>query len=129
MKDTKPLTKEEIDDLERIAVKNVSDLCDRHEALKEEMKLYKLNTPHTKDGKPIFIGIKIWTEDPDMNQFDPDRFTEQTVCSICGETFEEYEGDYTISCDDLECGNLETFSTREAIEAAMASCEVEPDDD
>lgn len=115
-----PLTKSEINELEQIRSKNVSDLCDRYEALEEELKLYKLNTPHTKDGKPIFIGMKIWMEDPDADPFVPERFIEQEVCSIYGRTFDEYEGDYTISCTDLECGNLEAFSTREAIESAMS---------
>ena len=98
-------------------IKNRLDECDD---LAEELSVYKLNTPHTKDGEPIFIGMKIWMEDPDVSPFDPERFIEQEVCSIYGRTFDEYEGDYTVSCTDLECGNLETFSTRESIESAMS---------
>ena len=73
--------------------------------------------PHTKDGKPILWGDKVYFPDPDTMIYDRDMdVIEGKVEAITiGVQFSEYEGTHTILFGDYESGNMELYSERELV--------------
>jgi hypothetical protein len=73
--------------------------------------------PHTKDGKPILWGDKVYYPDPDVATYSHfEDVHEIEVHSITiGTSFEEYIGTHTILAGDFEFGNLECYSQRAAV--------------
>jgi hypothetical protein len=73
--------------------------------------------PKTADGVPFFIGDKVFSPNPDREYFGSDAILEVTIESIFkGASFVEYRGEFTVSGtgSDIEGGNLDFYSTREA---------------
>jgi hypothetical protein len=72
--------------------------------------------PKTADGVPFFIGDTVFSPNHDREYFGPDPVVEMKVDYISkGASFVEYRGDFTIGTDgDMEGGNLDFYSTREA---------------
>lgn len=73
--------------------------------------------PHTKDGKPILWGDKVYFPDPDKMTMDREiDIIEGVVEAITiGVQFSEYEGTHTVMFGDYESGNLELYSSRELV--------------
>lgn len=73
--------------------------------------------PRTADGVPFFIGDALYIPNPDRGYFGSEDVLQVTIESISkGVSFVEYRGDFTISGSgsDIEGGNLDFYSTREA---------------
>jgi hypothetical protein len=72
--------------------------------------------PKTADGVPFFIGDTLFIPNNDREFFGPDPILSVKVDYISkGASFVEYRGDFTIGADgDIEGGNLDFYSTREA---------------
>ena len=73
--------------------------------------------PHTKDGKPILWGDKVYLPDPDRVTIcrDMDVVEGRVECITIGVSFPEYAGTHTVMFGDFECGNLELYSQRELV--------------
>lgn len=70
--------------------------------------------PHTKDGKPIFLGDTVYLENPDREFFGEDEIISQQVSSISLNTPPTcYEGKFVITCEDWEGTENEVYSSRE----------------
>ena len=82
-----------------------------------ELKDLLSRMPHTKDGKLILWGDKVYFPDPDMMTINRESdVIEGEVESITiGLSFNEYEGTHTIMFGDYESGNLELYSRRELV--------------
>ena len=72
---------------------------------------------HTKDGKIILWGDKVYFPDPDKMTMDRDLdIIDGVVEAITiGVQFKEYEGTHTVMFGDHESGNLELYSSRELV--------------
>ena len=74
--------------------------------------------PKTADGVPITPGMEVWwivDEDPEYWGESIGTPTKRHVVTTCfGLGFPEYKGTHTVQMDDLECGNFDLHSTREA---------------
>lgn len=80
--------------------------------------------PVTKDGCIIAPGAEVFwvvVEDPEYwgVKSAGDVIKQIVTTVMMGKAFKEYKGDFTIGTRDLECGNMELYSTREA--AALAA--------
>ncbi len=73
--------------------------------------------PHTKDGKIILWGDKVYFPDPDKMTMDRELdIIEGVVEAITiGVQFKEYEGTHTVMFGEYESGNLELYSSRELV--------------
>jgi len=73
--------------------------------------------PHTKDGKIILWGDKVYFPDPDSMIMDRelDVIEGEVEAITIGVQFKEYEGTHTIMFGDYESGNLELYSQRELV--------------
>jgi len=83
----------------------------------ERLKSAVDGLPKTADGVPFFIGDKVFSPNPDRQYFGPDEILEVTIAYISkGTSFVEYRGEFTVSGSgsDIEGGNLDFYSTREA---------------
>lgn len=79
--------------------------------LESQIDIYKEKTPHTKDGKPIFVGSKVW------RKFGSDGLEMMTVKSISGLLLDDdTEDGFTIITYRRACINTELYSSREALE-------------
>ena len=73
--------------------------------------------PRTADGVPFFIGDELYIPNPDRGYFGSEDVLKVKIEAISkGASFVEYRGDFTISGSgsDIEGGNLDFYSTREA---------------
>jgi len=77
---------------------------------------YASRLPKTADGVPFFIGDTLFIPNDDREYFGPEPVLSVKVDYISkGASFVEYRGDFTIGTDgDIEGGNLDFYSTREA---------------
>lgn len=90
----------------------------------EEAEAVIEKLPKTADGVPISPGMTVYMECPDPKYWRVEAGTiiETTADSITvGRGFKEYSGEFTICGEDLECGNLDFYSTREAALAAKGN--------
>lgn len=72
--------------------------------------------PHTKDGVLIFLGDEVWFAQGGYDDWPWIRPTKGRVKSLSlGKSFSSYEGDFTVSCDDWEGGNLECYHSFEEV--------------
>lgn len=97
----------------------IRDFC--NDVLRAELALYKSKTPHTADGKPIFIGDTLWVGDEN-------EIHSGEVSVIEGITDEDDEAACLIRIEFIKeshdarfcgCENKFYYSTREALEAVM----------
>ena len=83
-----------------------------------ELEAIVAKLPKTADGVPITPGMEVWwivDEDPEYWGESIGTPTKRHVVTTCfGLGFPEYKGTHTVQMDDLECGNFDLHSTREA---------------
>jgi hypothetical protein len=80
--------------------------------------------PRTADGVPIVPGMTLYLECPDPAwwRLEPGSIVSVVADSITvGKGFDEYKGTHTICGEDVECGNLDCYSTLDAARAALAA--------
>lgn len=75
--------------------------------------------PKTADGRAIFLGDTVFCENFDRSWFGDDPVLAVKVTSIVdGLVFNSYSGTVTVSGEDVEMGNLDFYSTPEAVPVA-----------
>lgn len=99
------------------------ELCLASTARQLEVELLEARRklPHTKDGVPIFLGDEVFIENRDTSYWeDEDEIMKVVVTAInldceCA----SYEGDFTIGCEGIEAGNLDFYSSDDALNKAI----------
>jgi len=106
--------------------RNANDMQDElisRDARVAELEAVVGRFPKTKDGVSIGTNDLVWWVVPEDSEYwgvEVGTPIELRVMSIYdGLSFEDYRGTHTIGMSDLECGNLELYSTREAAQAGV----------
>lgn len=74
-----------------------------------------LRLPRTADGMPFFIGDTVYMPNEDREYFGPEDVLEVKVESLSQPvSFAEYRGNFNVIAGDVEGGNLDFYSSREA---------------
>lgn len=101
----------------------IQEQLSKVEQLEKEHAELKAKTPHTADGVAIGIGDTVWFQNPDWCSFGVQRFICEKVEAITGRSFKEYNGEFTLTCECYEHGNLDCYSTLESCQSAQTEGE------
>ena len=105
-------------ELERVKAENYQ-LKGNQRQYERQLSSLKSRLPVNADGDVVLWGDEVWFMNPDMCPLDPEALVCEKVESIYhGKGYKEYNGDFTITCDTYEAGNLDFHSTAESCRAA-----------